>query len=183
MEAALDERLALTGRAHVGTPTGESTFQAGPKRSDAFGIYKKGLTGPARLLRGSRRSEWAAGKHRRSACCRSPKRSAAPIGSRCAGILETLAPEAMRGFAAVEAVMQESGELADLGSKTARRARAAIELASYLLQSGIARRRDKWAHSFCGPRCGCARCAARPICAGLSSHPPRGALRGRSVLA
>ena len=32
----------------------------------------------------------------------------------CMDFSETLAPEAMRGFAAVEAVLQESGELADL---------------------------------------------------------------------
>jgi hypothetical protein len=93
-------RLALTGRTHVGTPTGESHLSGGPEA--------------------------------------------------------LISPEAMRGFAAVEAVLQESGELADLeviaqswfeeGPEIAqlmvgaRGPQSSEKLASYLLPSGIARR-------------------------------------------
>jgi hypothetical protein len=69
-------------------------------------------------------------------------------------------PEAMRGSAAIETVLRKSGELADLehiaqpwfedGPEIAKvvagaRSRDRAKLAAYLLQSVIARRRDKWA--------------------------------------
>jgi hypothetical protein len=72
-------------------------------------------------------------------------------------------PEAMRGGTAVETVLRESGELADLravaqswfedGPDIAQaiagaRGRNRAKLATYLLQSVIARHRDKWATLF-----------------------------------
>jgi hypothetical protein len=79
------------------------------------------------------------------------------VSGRRAGLISDI-PEAMRRSAAVEAVLQQSGELADLeviAQSWFEGARAAIE--------------RSWP-PIC-PRCGCARRAARPICAGLSSHP------------
>ncbi len=72
-------------------------------------------------------------------------------------------PEAMRDSTAVSTVLRKSGELADLEAfeqswfeddpGTARivasgRSRGRAKLATYLLQSVIARRRDKWADLF-----------------------------------
>src|SRR5262245_26713989 len=70
-------------------------------------------------------------------------------------------PEAMRDPTAVSAVLQKSGDLADLEAleqswfeddpevaRIVASGRGRAKLAAYLLQSVIARRRDKWAELF-----------------------------------
>jgi hypothetical protein len=101
-----------------------------------------------------------------------------------AGLIAEI-PEAMRSSAAVDTLLRRSGELADIEAisqawfeddpETARvvagaRGPGSAKLATYLLQTVIARRRDKWADLSCGRPCGCARRPPKPGCAGASSR-------------
>src|SRR6266702_771234 len=101
---------------------------------------------PVRISTAPWRTDWRSASrretHRRSACSRSPRRSAVPIGSPRALVLRN-----SNKLAGLEAVAQcwfeDDPQVAQAVDRASGRDRA--KLATYLLQSVIARRRDRWA--------------------------------------
>ncbi len=130
-------------------------------------------------------------KHRRSACCRSPRRSAAPTGNprawtsvkRSPGLSQRspkrcVAPRLSRRCCEKAANWPTLRSSRGPGSRTARRLRrwwqahaAPIErsLPSIFYRASLHSVVTNGPTCFCGRPCGCARRPPRPICAGASS--------------